>query len=194
MYGYKIYKWCRKSTFQTSGYEARTEQFKNYPIPALFSEYGCNAAPGPRTFDDVPVLFGPDMNEVWSGGIIFMYFETSNNFSLVSQDGSSVSKFPEFTSLQFQIKKATPSGVDMSDYTVSTTVGISCPIVGASWMAASILHQPLTLTYAPACTTPLPVIYRTAWYSSNNGQEFDGIQFRCALKKAWNFQLYAVGK
>lgn len=82
-WGYNIYSWCGKSSYSASSYEARTQEFSSYNVPAFFAEYGCNTVNGqvvPRPFDEVGALFGSNMTPVWSGGIVYMYFQEANEF------------------------------------------------------------------------------------------------------------------
>lgn len=78
-WGYNIYSWCGASSFTKSGYDVQTKNFEKYNVPVFFAEYGCNT-PRPRLFTEVQALYGKDMYGIWSGGIVYMYFEEENQF------------------------------------------------------------------------------------------------------------------
>lgn len=138
-WGYNIYSWCGNSNLQLSGYQDRTTEFANYSIPAFFAEYGCNTV-RPRKFTEVAALYGPVMSPVWSGGIVYMYFQETNNFGLVSVDSSgSVTKLPDYTNLQSQLASVTVTGVAASAYTPTNTVARTCPAETTDWQAATVL-------------------------------------------------------
>lgn len=80
-WGYNIYSWCGHSDPKSSKYEERTQEFSSYNVPAFFAEYGCNKVT-PRKFEEVSALYGSDMSQVWSGGIVYMYFQETNDFGV----------------------------------------------------------------------------------------------------------------
>jgi 1,3-beta-glucanosyltransferase GAS1 len=80
-WGYNIYSWCGASSYHESGYDQRTAEFANYSVPAFFAEYGCNTV-RPRLFTEVQAIYGKNMTGVWSGGIVYMYFQEANDFGM----------------------------------------------------------------------------------------------------------------
>ena len=137
-WGYNIYSWCGDSSYTESGYDQRTAEFENYNVPVFFAEYGCNEVQ-PRTFSEVDALYGDDMSPVWSGGIVYMYFQEENDYGLVSVSGDSVSTLADFENLSSRIASITPSSVDMSAYTPTNTAPAQCPSVAATWAASNNL-------------------------------------------------------
>ncbi|KAF1843659.1 carbohydrate-binding module family 43 protein [Cucurbitaria berberidis CBS 394.84] len=136
-WGYNIYSWCGDSSFTKSGFDVQTKNFEKYNVPVFFAEYGCNT-PRPRQFTEVGALYGKQMTGVWSGGIVYMYFEEENKFGLASIEGGKVKTNKDFENLSKEIAKATPSGVKMNDYNPSNTAAAACPkVTPGKWEAVS---------------------------------------------------------
>ncbi|EKG19813.1 Glycolipid anchored surface protein GAS1 [Macrophomina phaseolina MS6] len=135
-WGYNIYSWCGDSSFRESGYDEQVEKFADYPVPVFFAEYGCNVVQ-PRKFTDIPVLYGDQMNDVFSGGIVYMFHQEANDYGLVTIDGDTVSTLVDFNNYKSQIAKATPTGVNSADYEPTNTRQRDCPAVNTAWMATA---------------------------------------------------------
>jgi len=86
-FGLNDYEWCGDSSFTQSGYNTLATMFGSASIPVFFSEYGCNNVE-PRTFTNVPVLYGPEMS-VLSGGLVYEYSQDVNDYGLVVINSSS---------------------------------------------------------------------------------------------------------
>ncbi|KAK5130807.1 hypothetical protein LTR08_001641 [Meristemomyces frigidus] len=132
-WGYNIYSWCGDSSYSTSGYDVRTEEFSTYSVPVFFAEYGCNT-PSPRTFTEVAALYGSQMAPVWSGGIVYMYFQETNDYGLVTVSGDTVTPNQDFKNLASQLSKVTVTGTQMSAYTPSNSAA-ACPDSASDWSA-----------------------------------------------------------
>ncbi|KAF2033343.1 hypothetical protein EK21DRAFT_59116 [Setomelanomma holmii] len=152
-WGYNIYSWCGDSSFTESGFDVRTKEFEKYNVPVFFAEYGCNT-PRPRLFTEVGALYGSQMTGVWSGGIVYMYFEEENKFGLATVSNGKVTTNKDFENLSKQIAKATPSGVKMDSYNPSNTAAAACPKVTAGkWEAASSPLPPTVNSNLCSCMT-----------------------------------------
>lgn len=147
-WGYNIYSWCGDSSYTTSGYDQRVAEFSNYSVPAFFAEYGCNTVQ-PRVFTEVQALYGPNMTGVFSGGIVYMYFQEVNDYGLVSVSNGAATKLPDFTALSSQLARVTPSSTAESAYKVVNTAAQACPTVDANWEASSNLPP---IANADTCT------------------------------------------
>ncbi|PSR76739.1 glycoside hydrolase family 72 protein [Coniella lustricola] len=139
-WGYNIYEWCGESTFTTSGYSEVVDFFSNYSVPVFFSEYGCNNdGAAERIFEETTELYSSDMTSVIAGGIVYMYFQETNDYGLVSDINSeSVSTLKDYTSLSSRVNAASPSSTSMDAYT-ATNSPAACPAVNSDWQAANIL-------------------------------------------------------
>lgn len=143
-YGINMYEWCGYSTYWASGYKERTEEFRNYPVPIFFSEFGCNVK-RPRPFTEVEALYSRLMTDVWSGGIAYMYFEEPNQYGVVQVNGGDVEELEDFKFLQKQFADVDPKGATLDEYKVTfkAAKAPSCPSSSKFWQASADLpHTP----------------------------------------------------
>lgn len=136
-YGYNVYSWCGDSDLQKSGYSKIVDDFKDYPVPVFFAEYGCNDI-RPRKFSEVAAIFGPEMTKVLSGGIVYMYFEEENHYGLAKVNGDKVDKLPDFNNLKDAMEKVDPKGEKKDSYKPSTPETKECP-KDKNWKASEEL-------------------------------------------------------
>ncbi|KAI9368744.1 Glucanosyltransferase-domain-containing protein [Aspergillus egyptiacus] len=135
-WGYNVYSWCGESNYEKSGFKSRTEEFRDYSVPVFFAEYGCNAVE-PRKFTEVEALYGDKMADVWSGGIVYMYFQEANNYGLVKIDDGKVKTRADYSYLSEQLASATPTGTKKAAYNPTNTALQSCPTLGKNWQATA---------------------------------------------------------
>jgi hypothetical protein len=160
MFGLNAYEWCGNNDLQTSGYARLNTYAEGYNVPIFFSETGCNTVQ-PRTFDDQPAIFGSDMNDLWSGAIIYEWVEEANNYGLISY-GSSVAPTvvasdiqggysragkptpvaPDFTNLQKQWATLTPKGVAASAYSPNVTPPACPSSTAGGWLVDGDVKLP----------------------------------------------------
>lgn len=139
-FGYNVYEWCGDSSFQKSGYNRILDEFKDYSVPSFFAEYGCNNQGGAakRIFTETPALYVKNMSSVFSGGIVYEYFQEENDYGLVKESGDSVTELADYKTLKTQMAKADPEGVEMSSYNPSNKPQ-SCPKVDGKWLSSEDL-------------------------------------------------------
>ncbi|OKL64618.1 1,3-beta-glucanosyltransferase gel4 [Talaromyces atroroseus] len=137
-FGDNVYEWCGDSSFTESGYNKIASNFANYSVPYFFAEYGCNTV-NPRTFTNIPTMYGSEMSYMLNGGIVYEYFNDDNDYGLVTLSGSSISTLTDYSAFSTEIPSATPTGTSRSDYTISNTALQACPSVDSNWEASSVL-------------------------------------------------------
>lgn len=69
--------WCMDSNYTSSGFADLTSEFSAYSIPVFLAAYGCYIAAS-RDFSEIVDIYGPLMSPIWSGGIIYQYFSSSD--------------------------------------------------------------------------------------------------------------------
>ncbi|KAL1305019.1 hypothetical protein AAFC00_003919 [Neodothiora populina] len=124
-FGLNDYEWCGDSSFTDSGYDKLVEMFEGTNIPVFFSEYGCNNIE-PRTFTNVPVMYGPQMT-VLSGGLVYEYSEEAENYGLVGINSTDeVTLLPDYVNLEKQFAKIDTASLTKVNKTAEAQAASQC--------------------------------------------------------------------
>lgn len=111
MLGVNDYSWCGHSSFTTSGYKEKVAAYSGYSLPIFLSEFGCNKVVDTRPFTEIEAIYSEEMSSVFSGGLVYEYFEESNDYGLVNVDNSTVSPLEDYYNLQKMYNSTTnPTG------------------------------------------------------------------------------------
>ncbi|WYZ37155.1 hypothetical protein EsH8_II_000661 [Colletotrichum jinshuiense] len=105
LFGLNSYSWCGDSNFEKSTFDELVSSLKDSSVPIFFSEFGCNEVT-PRIFTEVGTIYGPQMNKVFSGGLVYEYSQEANNFGIVKvNDDKSVKLLIDYHNLYDQYNK-----------------------------------------------------------------------------------------
>ncbi|RAK97500.1 1,3-beta-glucanosyltransferase gel2 [Aspergillus ibericus CBS 121593] len=125
-FGLNSYSWCGDSTYKESGYDVLTEDFANASLPVFFSEYGCNAVT-PRTFTEVQALYGDEMDQVFSGGLVYEWTQEANDYGLVAINSSDTATLLiDYAYLEKQFAKLDMSSIESSNSTQTSQEPVTC--------------------------------------------------------------------
>ncbi|KAI9293773.1 1,3-beta-glucanosyltransferase gel4 [Neoconidiobolus thromboides FSU 785] len=133
-YSVNVYSWCRAKSFEGSPYSKLAEELKGYTIPVFLSEYGCNTA-HPREFvNELNSMYGPDMEEVIAGGILYEYNDEANHYGIVKIKDGKVEKInEEYDNFKKALANIKPKKYTLNDYKPENTKASTCPKVDKNW-------------------------------------------------------------
>lgn len=173
-FGLNAYEWCAADNdFQTSGYKTLNDMSQGYSVPIFFSETGCNTA-RPRLFLDQNAILGSEMNDLWSGAIVYEWIEEQNNYGLISygppqgtktgdniedgflRKGTPTPVQPDFSNLQAVWKTNNPTGVAKSAYTPKLTAPACPKSTAGGWLLDGNVALPTLNQVFTASATSKP--------------------------------------
>ncbi|CAD6447489.1 008dd07a-8d31-415c-b354-d115c11ff4c0 [Sclerotinia trifoliorum] len=146
LFALNSYSWCGDSSYTTSGYDGLVSDFGNSSVPVFFSEYGCNV-PAPRVFTEVPVLYGPLMTPVLSGGMVYEFSQETSNYGLVTiNDDGSAQLLSDYNTLQKQFNTLNITSIEGVKAQNTTTVAPKCD---SSLLTSTTFNRNWTLPAVP---------------------------------------------
>lgn len=146
-FGLNSYSWCGNATSDSSGYTTLNSQFSKTTIPVFFSEYGCNRVL-PRLFSEVPVLHGPQMTSVMSGGLVYEYSQEVSDYGLVVlYDNGTAQLRGDYDNLQAQYNKLNVTLLESQNTTATELIPPTC---NSSLITASGFYNKFDIPSVPA--------------------------------------------
>ncbi|KAF2267726.1 hypothetical protein CC78DRAFT_565914 [Lojkania enalia] len=122
-YGINTEYWCYTDEFAGSDYEEMYNQAEGYDIPIILTGTGCSDVT-PRDFSDQAALLGTDMNDRFSGSLVYEWanaegykFVTYNNLQATGEP----TRLRDFDELSTQWATLKPTGIRQSDYSPTLT-------------------------------------------------------------------------
>lgn len=138
-YALNMFEWCGYSSYATSGYKERTIEFSQLPVPVFFSEYGCNAV-RPRPFTEIDLIYGPVMSQVWSGAVLYEFFQNENRYGLVDENAvGHIIKLEDYNIVKLRLVESIPRAVHRDVAPGSFPLAKTCPVVSEAWNALALL-------------------------------------------------------
>ncbi|KAH9835945.1 glycoside hydrolase family 72 protein [Teratosphaeria destructans] len=108
-FAFNDYSWCDPSSYEQSGWDVKTQTYKDYSVPLFLSEFGCNL--NKRTWEEVGALYSSNMSVAYSGGLVYEYTIEANGYGLVELVNGKVEPNDDFDRLKAAYEKTSnPSG------------------------------------------------------------------------------------
>ncbi|KAL4999212.1 Glucanosyltransferase-domain-containing protein [Aspergillus recurvatus] len=125
-FGLNSYSWCGDASYKSSGFDVLTEMMSDATIPVFFSEYGCNEVQ-PRKFTEVQAIYGEEMTQAFSGGLVYEYTQEDNDYGLVKiNDNDTVTLLIDFDNLQSQYAKLDMDRISASNASQTSVKPVKC--------------------------------------------------------------------
>eukprot|EP01117_Protostelium_nocturnum_P016491 TRINITY_DN652_c0_g1_i4.p1 TRINITY_DN652_c0_g1~~TRINITY_DN652_c0_g1_i4.p1 ORF type:complete len:611 (+),score=170.32 TRINITY_DN652_c0_g1_i4:105-1835(+) len=162
-YGINVYRWCSNTATFSETYLPVRDKYVDYPVPTILTEFGCIVQGDTRytrEWNDVPVIFGTDMNGQFSGGIAYEYHTAASSVrpegdygmteynadeTVATLKTEGVSLGAKYGAVVNQAGQSTKSAYN------PTPRAVTCPAASANWMVSPDQLPPTPDTARCAC-------------------------------------------